>query len=67
MLERELVRESVGRAAEDRRVAEGVQRGAAAQFAGLSNASGIRTATSSFNRLRRAPRDYAARSCPTRG
>src|SRR2546430_16020285 len=52
VLERELVRESVGRAAEDRRVAERVQRGEAAQFAGLSNASGVRAATSSFLRLR---------------
>src|SRR5207237_7384419 len=52
IFERELVRESVGRAAEDRRVAERVQRGEAAQFAGLSNASGVRAATSSFLRLR---------------
>ena len=50
MFERELVREPVGCAAEDRRVAAGVQPGAATQLAGLSNASGVRATR--FARLR---------------
>src|SRR6266404_1575194 len=41
MLECELVRELVGRAAQDRRVAEGVQRGAPAQRTGLSKTSRV--------------------------
>src|SRR6185437_6820899 len=67
MLERELVREPVGRAAEDRRVAEGVQRGAPAQRPGLSNASSVRAATRSGARLRPTLRGYAGRRRPLTG
>jgi 3-oxoacyl-[acyl-carrier protein] reductase len=56
MPERKLVRESVGRAAEDRRVAKGVQRGAAAQFAGLSDSGGVCPAGSA---LRATPDETA--------
>src|ERR1700722_17033832 len=62
MFERELVRESVGRAAENRGVAERVQRGEATQFAGISNAGGICAATCSFIRLRASR--YAGRRKP---
>src|SRR5690349_3509878 len=66
MFERELVRELVGGAAKNRRVAGGVQREAAAQLAGVSNAGSLRAATRSVSRLRPAPRDYAARRWPTK-
>src|SRR5690242_19663570 len=66
MFECELVRELVGRATENRRVAGGVQRAAAAQLAGVSNAGSLRAATRSVSRLRPAPRDYAARRWPTK-
>ena len=42
MFERELVSEFVGRAAEDRRVAEGVQRRAAPQQFGIRGPGGVR-------------------------
>src|ERR1700687_877414 len=54
MLECKLVCNTVGCAAEDGGVAGGIQRGAAAQRAGVSDASSVRTATSSFLRLRAA-------------
>src|SRR5690242_21665340 len=66
MFECELVREFVGCAAEDRRVAGGVQRTAAAQFAGVSNPGGLRAAARSVSRLRPGSRDYAARRWPTK-
>ena len=45
MFERELVFELVGRAAKDRRVEGGLQRAAAAQQLGISDASGLCAAT----------------------
>ncbi len=52
MPERELVRESVGRTAENRRVEQGVQRRTSARRLRISDASGVCATTSSFLRVR---------------